>query len=68
MKSIGVKNMNPIKALGSKFAPATAGLLGHKGYVPSSTGSSNSNGLRDIYSQDSNSINSQNMPLGLGKW
>ena len=68
MKSIGIKNMNPLKSLGSKFVQVSASVLGHKGQVPAqSTGSSVLNGLRNIYNQDSNSINSQNMPTGLGK-
>ena len=67
MKSIGTKSMNPIKSLGTKFVPVASSILGHKGQVPQSSGSSNSQGLRDIYSQDGNSVNSQNMPTGLGK-
>jgi len=67
MKSIGSKGMNPIKTLGTKFVPVAANFIGLKGHIPASISSSPAGGLREIYNQNGNSINSQNMPTGLGK-
>ena len=67
MKSIGTKGMNPIKSLGTKFVPVAANFLGLKGHIPSSISSAPAGALREIYHQNGNSINTQNMPTGLGK-
>ena len=69
MKGLGHKGMNPIKTLGTKFVPVAANFLGLKGHIPSSISSAPApaGALREIYHQNGNSINSQNMPTGLGK-
>ena len=67
MKGLGHKGMNPIKTLGTKFVPVAANFLGLKGHIAPTINSAPAGALREIYHQNGNSINSQNMPTGLGK-